>query len=182
MKIYRIVLVLAGLLIFGLSSSHAQMMGQGEEEGMMGEEGMDMAMMDQVRGEHMGESQHFFLNNAQDLDLTNEQIDKLSKIKRGFEKRYILDKANLKVAKIELEELLENDSVNIKTVEKKIKEITNLKGKLMLDSAKVNVEAREILSKEQRIKASNLIKENKTSKPMHKIRHNKRKSRDTYRQ
>ncbi len=60
------------------------------------------------------------------------------------------------MAKIELEELLNADQVNMEVVKKKVKEITGLKENLLLDKIKTRVDAKEVLNAEQREKAKKL--------------------------
>lgn len=180
MKIFAVVAVAA---VLSVPSADAQMMkgedcpmemmgkggkqkvmGQGmemmcEKMGMMGGMGQGMGMMGKMGMRHMKGKHHFYLKYAEKLGLSDDQTEELRKIKSSFKKGYILDRAKLKVARIELEELLDSDRVDMKMVEKKVKEITALKGKLMLNWIKARVEAREVLTEEQREKARGLIRE-----------------------
>ena len=202
MKKMGIFSVIVGALLLMVSVAGAEMMsekmdmiGKGSDSGMM--PGMCQGRMGQMSSEHMGKKgHHFLLMNADELGLADEQLEKLHKIKSGFEKEYILDRAKLKVAQIELEELLEKDSIDMNMVEKKVNEITGLKGKIMLEGVKNKVEARKILTEEQREKASKLWREKRaecsmmegmelkgegeseTSKPKHTRKHTKRERRN----
>ena len=172
MKMMKVFLfsVLAIALLY--STANAQMMGQSkgmmcDKMGMMGSGmrgmmhgmGKDMGMMgdrDMMHSHFMKKGLHFYFKNKEALGLTDDQLEKLHDIKIDFKKRYIMDKAKLKVAKLELEELLDSDSVNMKSVEKKVKEIAGLKEKLLLAKVKTRVDAKKILTKEQRKKAKRL--------------------------
>lgn len=185
MKAYRIVMVLVGLFVFGFSTSHAQMMmGQGGKQGMMGQgkgmmcdkmgmmgkggktgmmgmmQGMDqgMGMMGErgmMHSRYMKKGLHFYFKNSEAIALTGEQLEKLDDIKITFKKSYILEKARLKVAKIELEELLDEDSVSMKSVEKKVKEIASFKEGLLLLVIRTRVEAKRCspMSRGKRLKS-----------------------------
>ena len=138
------------------------MMMEGEEMGRMherGERGYGM-------GRGMGSGPGYMhgdcfshLAIADGLDLSKDQAEKLSKMKSHFRKERIKLQAALKIAKIEYGELLSEDKVDMKAVEKKVREIANLKAESMLNSAKASADMRNILTAEQRAKAKELMRD-----------------------
>jgi len=173
-KVFVFSVLATGLL---LSTANAQMMGQGKgmkcdkmgmmergggpgmmSSGMMGGMGMHgkVGERDMMHGDFMKKGLHFYFTNRDALGLTDDQLDKLHKIKTDFKKSYIMDEAKLKVAKLELEELLDADNANMKSIEKKVKEIAGLKESLLLAKVKTRTEAKKLLTEEQRKKAKEL--------------------------
>ncbi|MBE9504093.1 MAG: hypothetical protein IME96_07950 [Proteobacteria bacterium] len=169
MKVVLFLLLATGLLF---STANAEMMGQGkgmkcDKTEMMGHGMMKMmhgvgkgmgktADKDMMHGRFMKKGLHFYFSNKEALGLTADQLDKFHDIKLDFKKSYIMDKARLEVAKVELEELLDADRINMKSVEKKVKEVAGLKEKLLLAKVKTRVEAKKVLTEEQREKAKGL--------------------------
>jgi len=159
-----IYLAILPLVIFlTLTVSNAQMMGGGK--GHMPCCGEGPGMMDKEHSPHMGycsEGDCFrHLSMIDELDLSNEQHEKLTAIKLSFKKERIMLQAKMKVAKMEYHELLKKEKPNLKTIEKKIDQIINLKRDLMLNSASTSIAAREILSSEQLKKARGLMRDKK---------------------
>lgn len=163
--------ILFSFIIFISAPVDAQMMGPGGGH-MMGEEMYGQGMHSQDMRSHMkghrwmgkgdrtGRCASYF-TIVEKLDLSENQRDRLRSIKTDFRKDYILMKAKMKVATIEMEDLLSMDAVDMSKVESKIKEITKIKGKVLLNAAKVSVKARAVLTNEQREKARELIDERK---------------------
>lgn len=186
MKVFLFSVMATGLLI---STANAQMMGQGKgmkcdkmermgkgggsgmmSSGMMRGMGMHgmMGEKDMLHGPFMRKGLHFYFKNREALGLTDDQLGRLHKIKVDFKKSYILEEAKLKVAKLELEELLDADSADMKSVEKKVKEIAGLKGTLLLAKTRTRVDAKKVLNDEQRKKARDLTHLKKEDCPMMK--------------
>lgn len=135
--------------------SGSDMMGGMEKgKGMMGD-------MDMMHGHFMKKGLHFYFKNKEALGFTGDQLEQLHDIKVNFKKSYIMDKAKLKVAKIELEELLDADQVNMEVVKKKVKEVSGLKETLLFAKIKTGVDAKKILNEEQKKKAKKLNCQNK---------------------
>ena len=170
MKKSIIVSTVSLLALLCTSMAYSQM-GSGMGGGMM-MEGEEMDRMNE-RGEHgygmgrgMGKGPGYMhgdcfshLAIADGLDLSSDQAEKLSKLKSHFRKERIRVKAALKIAKIEYGDLLGEDKVDMKVVEKKVREIANLKAESMLNSAKASTDMRSILTPEQRAKAKELMRD-----------------------
>lgn len=162
MKVLLFSVLTTGLLF---SAANARMMGGGkgmmcEKMGMMGKGGgegiMGQGMMGMMHGHFMKKGLHFYFSNKETLGLTGDQLDKLHNIKIDFKKSYIMDKARLEVATLELEALLDADRINMKVVEKKVKDIAGLKEKLLLAKVRTRVDAKKALTEEQMKKAKKL--------------------------
>ena len=96
------------------------------------------------------QSQHIYLMNAEKLKLTDEQIKKLRNVRGECKKQCVLNKAKLRVAKVDLDEALESEDIDMELVGKKAAEISELMRRLLMRSIKVNVEASMVLTEEQR--------------------------------
>lgn len=139
---------------------HGQKQGQGMGGAMMGQ-GMHGGMMDQgmmcgMTGEGMHGGFDFHLNNADELGLTETQVDQLRTIKYDFEKAEIQLKATIQVAQLELQQLKGVDKVDAKKVEAKIREIQDKKADLEVTTFRAQTEAKKVLTAEQEAKLENI--------------------------
>ncbi len=98
-----------------------------------------------------------FLISSGELDLSDGQKADLEGIRRGFEEEAVDIRKRMKTARKELEELLEKDDVDMGAVERKVREISELKGELLLKAVMTRLETRKVLTKEQLEKARELI-------------------------
>ncbi|MFQ5646543.1 MAG: Spy/CpxP family protein refolding chaperone, partial [bacterium] len=90
------------------------------------------------------------LEARNDLNLMGAQISQLKTIKRDLRKQNIRLEAEIKIAEIELEELLGQSDVDIKAVEKKIREVEEAKTKKTIGSIKAEKRAKDILTERQK--------------------------------
>lgn len=102
----------------------------------------------------MGEGMHcckknFFLCCKDKLELTDEQVLSLKKVKMDFAKEDIQRDADLKIAELELKELLGVDKVDMEKVGKKIKSIANMKAEKKISHLKTFEKAKQVLTEEQ---------------------------------
>lgn len=125
------------------------MMGEGIVGGMMGQGMMDGNGMD-------GGELSLYLRYADNLKLTVDQVKKLKDRRTALEKEAIDLHAKLQVGRIELRELLDQDSVNIGDVEKKVRSNQDLTANLVIATIKANTDARNILTPNQRKKVDEL--------------------------
>lgn len=135
----------------------AQMMPGKMGPAMMGREGM----MGGFCGEHVLKGSHFYFFMSKEIGLSDEQLDKLKKIKMESKKKAIRLKAELEVTEIELEELLKDDPIDMKEVEKKVSQIVSVKKEKMLLKAGKKADMSAVLSKKQRETAEKLRWEKK---------------------
>ena len=83
------------------------------------------------------------------LGLSDEQAEKLRASLRPFQKEAILTLASMKVAELELTDLLAGEKVDFGKVEAKLKEIEGVRTKARLSRVKATVAVKGLLSKEQ---------------------------------
>lgn len=164
-RLWILMAVLVGMAL-ALPAS-GQMMGQAGQGGptghmpggMMG--GMTHGMMGQGMGPGMREgrgghrSSHegpllsMMLEHKQELGLTAEQERKLRDLRTEFTKDSIRRTADIRVAEIELDSLLEQDKWDVAKIEPKVKQIAGLRGDLRLARIKTLEAGRALLTAEQ---------------------------------
>lgn len=91
------------------------------------------------------------------LDLTPEQRARASAIHRDFKKKAIRAKAEIKVASMELQELLAADPVNTDKVRAKVGEIASKGSDLMITGVRSLEEFKKILTPEQRTRLKEMV-------------------------
>lgn len=104
--------------------------------------------MEQMQG--MPEFRHPFWMNMDGLNLDEKQKEVLKGIETGVSKELIRKKADEQIAEIELRELLDKETVDLKAVEAKLKQIAAIKieTQLMIIKSMENMKAK--LTAEQR--------------------------------
>lgn len=164
-SILAVVTLIGSFMLF--TDANAQMM-QGQKEdhnmrcGMMGEmmgQGMQGGMMRGMMDQGM-QSMHggfgFYLNRAEELGLTQQQIEQLRNLKFEFEKANVQRQAALQTARLELQQLKSADNVDAKKVEAKIREIQNREADLEVATFQAQVRAKEVLTAEQKAKLKDM--------------------------
>lgn len=129
---------------------------KGDEEGyglMMEGLGAHCGMMGGMPG-HMGRG--FLIGMKKELDLTDDQVEKLKSMRMEQEKRAINDRAAVKILELELQELLSEETVDIKAVDGKIDKIASLNAKMHKDRIHTMVDSKRVLTAEQRQKLEDL--------------------------
>ena len=86
------------------------------------------------------------------LNLTEEQKEKLGELDREARKDHIRMHAEIEVLQIDLEELIEADSPDMKEIEKVVDKIAAIKGEIMKAGVKSLLEKKKVLTKEQWLK------------------------------
>jgi Spy/CpxP family protein refolding chaperone len=84
-----------------------------------------------------------------DLNLTKEQKEKIETIRRKIEKENIALRAELKIKKIELKEMLDDSTIKEKEIFKKIEEIGEIEKKILKNRISGILELRKVLTPEQ---------------------------------
>lgn len=133
--------------------------GYGMGPGMMGYQQMEQGrggMLGMGR-ERMGHHKRWFqygvtlmLKNADKLGLSDEQIKKLYEIKRKYSKDIIKQDAEMKIAEIDLGALLKESEINLPEVKEVLKKVENFKTQIKYLRIMAFVEARNILTDEQK--------------------------------
>jgi Spy/CpxP family protein refolding chaperone len=120
--------------------------------GMMGG-GMGGHGMREGRGgralSHEGPLISIMLEHKQDLGLNAEQERKLRDLRTEFAKESVRRGAEIRVAEIELDSLLEQDQWDLAKIEPKVKQIATLQGDLRLARIKTLEAGRAVLTAEQ---------------------------------
>jgi len=153
----KLVAVLAILLLLAMVAiAYAQdpgMMAEGSEmePGMMGMMG---------KGSEMGPGMmggHYILGKLMSVGLDEKQKDAVKEIVRKTMKETIKKRADLDIARIDLRDLLDKDSVNMKAVESKLKQIASLEADIHLSRIKAHEEIKSILTPDQRRKLKEMM-------------------------
>jgi len=102
--------------------------------------------------------QQALIHLAKILNLSEEQIKKIKSIFFEAQKEEIKKGAEVQIAELELRDYVENnDPLNLKEVENKVKKLTNLKGEMLLIKIKAFEDAKNVLTKEQREKFKKIL-------------------------
>ena len=119
--------------------SDMPMRGHGEGHGQM----MEMDHMDMMGGEMM------FMEHANKMGLTGDQMAKIKPLHSEMQKKQIRSKADLKIAEIELMEIMEVKDFNMEKASSAVKKIAQIRTANHLEMLKAMKEMRAILTDEQ---------------------------------
>jgi Spy/CpxP family protein refolding chaperone len=148
----KLVAVLASSLFFGMltivyAQGPAMMCESSEmEPGVMGMMGSGLGMGSGMMGEH------HILGKLMSLGLDEKQKEAIKEIVRKTIKETIKKRADLDIARIDLKDLLDKDSVNMKAVESGLKKIASLETDIRFSGIKAHEEIKLILTPDQRKK------------------------------
>jgi len=123
--------------------------------GMMGEEGVGMGHGMMGEDSQMGTGmmgEHHILGKLMSLGLDEKQKEAVKEIERKTMKEIIKKRADLDIARIDLRDLLDKDSVNMKDIESKLKQIASLETDIHLSRIKAHEEIKSKLTPDQRKK------------------------------
>ena len=90
------------------------------------------------------------------MSLSEEQVKQLQSIRVEFEKSEIMIKARIKVGELELQELLNQPELDRGKVDAKIREIGEIKIECAINDVHAMLDAREVLTQEQKEKLKKL--------------------------
>jgi Spy/CpxP family protein refolding chaperone len=90
------------------------------------------------------------LRNADKLNLSDEQIKNLENLKRKYSKDIIKQDAEMRIAEIDLGALLKEPEINLSEVKEVLKKVENIKTQIRYLRIMAFVEARKILTDEQK--------------------------------
>jgi hypothetical protein len=165
---------MAGMMCQGKEMMGGGMMQGGmpgpEMMGAMAPPMMDAMMPGRTRGcmmmaEGMMKGQMDMTQMRRTLALSDEQLDKMRAGLRPFQKEAILALASLKVAELELSDLLVGERVDFGKVEAKLKEIEAMRTKVRLAHLKAADAVKGVLSKEQLEKLQGAVGSSPASAP-----------------
>jgi Spy/CpxP family protein refolding chaperone len=157
-----------------------RMMGQ---QGMMGGHGMMMNMMPMMQrmmsgsgmmgsdmmcpmcGKIMGGTgkKTDLIALAKKLDLSEEQIDEIKGIFLAHKKNMIRKKADRDIAELELSELVQDDDPDLEAIETKIRKIADIEANMRFSEIKTMVDAKSVLTAEQKAALKKIMKTEITS-------------------
>lgn len=130
----------SGSMMSMMGQGMAGMMGQGIGD-MMGSGNMGMMAK---RMEHM-----FFLDRAEELGLSAEQVGKLKTLHTECRNDNIRNAAEAKIARLELDDLLSGDNWTLKDAETLVRKVQKLEGDMQVRHLQAVSEARKVLTAEQ---------------------------------
>ena len=97
------------------------------------------------------------LRNRERLGLSDDQVKKLEQLRADFEKLSIRNDAELRVAEIDLTNLLQAQNRDLTKIEAKIREIERLRGDLRIERIRAIEKAKGLLTADQRKKLNDLL-------------------------
>jgi len=109
------------------------------------------------RCDELSQENHLYIMNAEKLGLSDEQIKRLREIKSECDRDFIRDRDNLRVAKLELDDLLKSDEIDMQKAGEKSREISELLHKVTIKRVKTKVRSMMILTDQQKEKAKELF-------------------------
>jgi Spy/CpxP family protein refolding chaperone len=153
MKRLAIVLALVSLFM-AMNLAHAQdpPMGGGMGGDMMG-------------GGMMG-AEHPLWKNLHELGLDEKQKEAAKRITRKTMKEVIKKRADMQIARLDLRDALDEDTVDMKAVESKLKAIESLETDIYLSHVKAIEEIKSILTPDQRKKLKEMMEKHPMMKKM----------------
>lgn len=137
----------AGMMGETPSAGHGSGMGPGGMGGMRGG-GRTMAPGHRMMG-HEGPLLTMMLHHSQDLGLSPDQEKKLRDLRTEFAKESVRRTAEIRVAQIELDALLEQEQWAVAQIEPKVKQIAALEGDLRVARLKTLAAGRALLTPQQ---------------------------------
>ena len=97
------------------------------------------------------------LRNREKLGLSDDQVKKLEQLRSDFEKETIRNEADIRVAEIDLNNLLQAQSADLAKVEAKIRDIERLRADLRIARIRAIEKGKALLTAEQRKKLQELL-------------------------
>jgi Spy/CpxP family protein refolding chaperone len=133
--------------------AYGQMGGHAMGSGMMGGPGAGCGMMSSGRmGGRTMEPEHQMWRHLAILNLDEQQKTSIGEIKSRMMKEAVRRMADMRIAHIELKELLAKDPMDMKAVEAKVKQSETLKTEMHLSHIKAMEEIKTKLTPEQKKK------------------------------
>jgi len=99
----------------------------------------------------------FMLSHRDDLALSSDQVRNLERLRNDFEREGVRHEADIRVAEMDLAELLRADAADLKRAEAKVREIERLRADLRLARIRAIEQGKGSLSQEQREKLRSLL-------------------------
>jgi Spy/CpxP family protein refolding chaperone len=97
------------------------------------------------------------LRNREKLNLAEDQVKKLEELRSDFEKESIRNDADVRVAEIDLNQLLQAPNVDLPKAEGKIRELERLRADLRIARLRAVEKAKALLTPEQRKRLQEIL-------------------------
>jgi Spy/CpxP family protein refolding chaperone len=104
------------------------------------------------------------LSRRDELNLSSDQIKNLERIRSDYEREAIKNEADLRVAELDLADLLRADPVDLKKAETKIRDVERLRADLRFGRVRAIEQGKQVLSQEQRVKLRDMLTGNRYSR------------------
>ena len=163
------VLFITSLLTIVLFSYSFAQMGSGMMggQGMMGMMHGDSGMGPGMMGGQRMMGKHCMLTKLMSLGLDEEQKEAVKEILRTKKKKTIKKRADLAIARIDLQDLIEQDTINMKAVEKQLNQIGSLEADIHLLRIKALEKIKTKLTPDQRKELKEMIEQGMMMGKMH---------------
>jgi len=106
----------------------------------------------------------YMLSRRDELNLSSDQVRNLERLRSDYDREAIKNEADLRVAEMDLSDLLRADSVDLKKAETKVRDIERLRAELRIARIRAIEQGKGVLSQEQREKLRNLLAGNRYSR------------------
>jgi hypothetical protein len=97
------------------------------------------------------------LRNREKLGLSDDQVRRMEQLRTEFEKESIRKEADLRVAEMDLETLLDAPNVDLAKVETKVREVEKIRADLRIARIRTIEKAKDLLTPEQRKKLQEIL-------------------------
>jgi hypothetical protein len=104
------------------------------------------------------------IRNREKLGLSAEQVRNLERLRNDFEKESIRKEAEIRVAKMDLDDLLAAQPVDMTKVEAKVREIEKLRADLRFARIRTVAKGKEQLTADQRKRLEELLSESQLTR------------------
>jgi Spy/CpxP family protein refolding chaperone len=121
-------------------------------------------MMEMSKMDKMDDMMSMCIKNTDKMELTDDQLMKMKSLHREMQKKQARFKADLKIAEIELMEIMEVKDFDLEKANSAVKKIAEIKTAHHLEMLKVMKEMRTILTDEQFKKIKKMMPMNKGEK------------------
>ncbi len=119
-----------------------------EGHGQMGHGGHDQ----EDQHDHGGHYLKHLLKHAKEIGLSPEQVSKLKSLQLDFKRTEVRLEADTKVAKLELQALVDDEQADLSAIQAKVEQLKNAEGTCLFAGIKAKRHAVAILSPDQREK------------------------------
>lgn len=99
----------------------------------------------------------FMLEHRDELALTPDQTSRLEALRGDFAREAVRREADIRVAEMDLQALLEQDPLDMPKVEAKIRDLAQLRAELRVARLRTIEQGKAVLTPEQRIKLQGLL-------------------------